>query len=475
MKRITLFSFFVALFFGKAIAQQIPLYSQYYLNPFLYNPARAGDGEQVKASLIYRKQWVDVTGAPETRTLTVDGSLKNQKAAFGGMIYQDNISFFRKSGGSLSYAYSFNFNEKHRLSLGLSAGLNEISINRAQVKTEIQDEPLLQTFNRGVGFDGSAGINYRYKTLNIGFSIPQLFESDLSYLNDDDLSPLGFQLSRHYLLNASYGIELMKDVLTLEPSAFFRITDGAEFQVDVNAKLEYKKLVWLGLMYRYDYAFTVGAGFKVHDKISVGYSTDFAVNDLNNVGGTHEVFLSVRFGKSEDKGLIESIKQLQDRQNLLDDKINDVGYANDSLKNTNESLLKSIDEKDKEIADLKAEIEKKLKEFQESMKNQSPPVNVDIPKNAIYEGRKEDLQFIDKDPGSGYFMVVAATRTEKGARQEQKTYKDKGYDVGIVLNKRRSWYYLYLSKEGDFETGIKELYQLREKSEFKDAWIHIYK
>jgi hypothetical protein len=109
------------------------------------------------------------------------------------------------------------------------------------------------------------------------------------------------------------------------------------------------------------------------------------------------------------------------------------------------------------------------------MKNQNPPVNVEIPKNAVYQGKKDDLEFLDGDPGSGYFMVVAATKTEKGARMEQQTYKNKGYDVGVVLNKRRSWYYLYLSKQGDFDKGIKELYKLREKSDFKDAWIHIYK
>jgi hypothetical protein len=110
------------------------------------------------------------------------------------------------------------------------------------------------------------------------------------------------------------------------------------------------------------------------------------------------------------------------------------------------------------------------------MKQQSPPVNVDIPKNAVYEGRKEDLEFLDgSDPGNGYFMVVAATKTEKGARMEKDAYAKKGYDVGIVLNKRRSWYYLFLSKPGDFNQGIKDLYKLREKSEFKDAWIHIYK
>jgi type IX secretion system PorP/SprF family membrane protein len=475
MKRITLITIVGVLLSVDTFAQQIPLYTQYYLNQFLYNPARTGEKGNMHANLIYRKQWTDVTGAPETRAVTLDGAIQDQKAGFGGMIYQDYVSFFRKTGASLSYAYSFKFNENNRLSLGLSAGINETSINRAQVRPEDVNEPVLNNFNRGVGFDGAVGINYRFKELNVGFSIPQLFRTNLAYLNNKDES-LNYQLARHYLVNASYNITLKKDMLYLEPGAFFRVSQGGQFQVDVSTKLQYKNLVWLGLMYRSSYAFTAGLGFQVHDRVSVGYASDFAINDLRSqAGGTHEVFLGIKFGKSEDKGLIETLKQLQQRQDLLDEKVNQIGAANDSLRNTNDQLQKTVAEKDKEIEDLKAQMEQKLKEFQESMKNQNPPVNVEIPKNAVYQGKKDDLEFLDGDPGSGYFMVVAATKTEKGARMEQQTYKNKGYDVGVVLNKRRSWYYLYLSKQGDFDKGIKELYKLREKSDFKDAWIHIYK
>jgi type IX secretion system PorP/SprF family membrane protein len=475
MKRITLITIVGVLMSIDTFAQQIPLYSQYYLNQFLYNPARTGDRGNLHANLIYRKQWTDVVGAPETKAVTLDGSIQDNKAGFGGMVYQDNISFFRKTGGYLSYAYSFNFKEHHRFSIGIAAGINETSINRSQVRPENENEPVLNNFNRGIGFDGSAGINYRFKGLNVGFSMPQLFKTNLSYLNNND-TPLNYQLSRHYLVNASYNITLKKDVLSLEPGAFFRLSEGGQFQVDVNAKLMYKNLVWVGLMYRYNYAVTAGVGFQVHDRISIGYASDFAVNDLSRqAGGTHEVFMGIKFGKSEDKGLIETLKQLQQRQDLLDSKLDDVAATNDSLKSANEELKETVAKKDKEIEDLKAEMEKKLRDFQESMKNQSPPVNVELPKESVYSGKKEDLEFIDGDPGTGYFMVVAATKTEKGARQEQQMYKGKGHDVGIVLNKRKSWYYLYLSKEGDFDQGIKDLYKLRENSEFKDAWIHIYK
>jgi type IX secretion system PorP/SprF family membrane protein len=458
------------------MAQQIPLYSQYYLNPFVYNPARTGDRGNLHANLSYRTQWTSVSGAPETYAATLDGSIKEQKAGFGALFYSDNISFFKRFGGYLSYAYHIKIGNEHRLSLGLSAGVLQTSIDLNAVKVNNADrETVLNNYTNGVGFDASAGINYNFKGLNIGFAVPQLFQTNLNNLSKKDY-PLNYQLARHYLINASYNINIKDSLFFIEPLVFARITSGNQFQFDAGAKFQYKNLVWIGLLYRYGYAFTPGVGFNVHDKITLGYSYDFALNDLKSrAGQTHEAFIGIKFGKSEDKGIIETIKQLQQRQDLMDQKIDKVVSENDSLKSSNDELKKTVEDKDAEIAKLKADLENKLKEFQQQMANQTPPVKVDIPKNAIYEGKKEDLEFIDGDPGTGYFMVVAATKTEKGARQEQETFKKRGHDVGIVLNKRRSWYYLYLSKEGDFEQGIKDLYKLREQSEFKDAWIHIYK
>jgi type IX secretion system PorP/SprF family membrane protein len=475
MKRIIPILILFAWCSADTLAQQIPLYSQYYLNPFVYNPARTGDRGNLHANLTYRTQWTDIKGAPETYAATLDGAIKDRKAGFGALFYADNISFFRRFGGYFSYAYHIKIKEEHILSLGLAAGVMQTTINQSEAYTDQPNDPVLATLNRGVGFDASSGINYRYKGLNIGFSIPQMFQTSLSYLNNKDI-PLNYRLSRHYLINTSYNIDIKEGMFFIEPMAYFRISSGKQFQVDVGAKFQYKNLAWIGLMYRSGYAFTPGVGFNIHDRLTLGYAYDFAINDLRTrAGATHEAFLGIKFGRSEDKGIIETIKQLQQRQDLLDERLNRVVSESDSVRSVNEQLKRTIEEKEQEIANLKSDLEKKLKEFQESMARQTPPVKVDIPKNAIYEGRKEDLEFLDGDPGTGYFMVVAATKTEKGARQEQQTFKAKGYDVGVVLNKRRSWYYLYLSKPGNFEQAIRDLYKLREKTEFKDAWIHIYK
>src|SRR5690606_27852640 len=115
MKRILLALVIVTGILADTSAQQIPLYSQYYLNPFVYNPARTGDRGNLHANLIYRAQWTAIQGAPEAYAATLDGAIQDQKAGFGALFYNDNISVFRRFGGYLSYAYHIKINEDHKL------------------------------------------------------------------------------------------------------------------------------------------------------------------------------------------------------------------------------------------------------------------------------------------------------------------------------------------------------------------------
>jgi hypothetical protein len=47
-------------------AQQHPMYSQYMFNMMNINPAYAGSRGVVSATALYRNQWVNIEGAPQT-------------------------------------------------------------------------------------------------------------------------------------------------------------------------------------------------------------------------------------------------------------------------------------------------------------------------------------------------------------------------------------------------------------------------
>lgn len=51
-------------------AQQDPHYTQYMYNMNVINPAYAGSKENLSMGLLYRKQWVNLDGAPSTFTFS---------------------------------------------------------------------------------------------------------------------------------------------------------------------------------------------------------------------------------------------------------------------------------------------------------------------------------------------------------------------------------------------------------------------
>jgi type IX secretion system PorP/SprF family membrane protein len=464
-----------------AIAQQVPLYSQYSLNPFLYNPAFTGVRQGFNANLIYRKMWTDIKGAPETRALTLDGSIMDNKVGLGAYVYQDFTDILERFGANLSYAYYIKFKKDMRLGIGISAGIQQTRVDweRANTGNDIIDPVVMTNTGSGMNFDGSAGISFIWKGLKAGFAIPQLVETNIRYINND--SPTSYQLARHYLVNASYDIPVIKDKFFIEPLAMFRVTKGMSYQFDIGSSFRYKDFLWVSAMYRYDYAVTFGGGIKVHDRLTVGYSYDYSVNNLQNyAGGTHEMFVGIKFGKKEDKGMIEAIQQLQQNQQLQQDQINKIDLKTDSvsqinndLKKQNDQLQSDVQSRDAKIKELEGQVNSILNDLakKDSMLTGTKP---SLPSDIVYDGGDDDLMFITGEPSGNYFMVVSSVRTESQARKLAKDYQKDGHKVGVVYNKRRTWYYIFLEQPGTLEDGLKELYQLRKQDEFKDAWIHVY-
>jgi type IX secretion system PorP/SprF family membrane protein len=59
-------------------AQQEPMYTQYMFNSLSFNPAYAGSHEYMSIRLLYRNQWVDFEGAPESQTFTIHSPVNDR-------------------------------------------------------------------------------------------------------------------------------------------------------------------------------------------------------------------------------------------------------------------------------------------------------------------------------------------------------------------------------------------------------------
>ena len=91
----------------------------------------------------------------------------------------------------------------------------------------------------------------------------------------------------HYQIN---------DDWMLEPSAMIRGTAPKELSFNLTARVEWQKMVWGALSYRYRDAVSILIGYSYEDMLIFGYSYDIGVSSIRKYNtGTHEIMIGYRF------------------------------------------------------------------------------------------------------------------------------------------------------------------------------------
>lgn len=352
-------------------AQQVPLMSHYYYNRFLYNPALAGAQSYGQAYIINRNQWNSVPGAPTTKSLTIDGPMRKKNIGIGLGLFRDEAGQFNITGGQIAYRYGINFGEDQVLSFGLALGFLDNRIDFTKINPKDLDDPVVRNaYQNATGFDANFGANYSYKKLNIGFSVPQVVANQLSYkaLSNPVAKDVVYGLSRHFIINANYDIDLKDEKWFLQPTVLLRATPGAPFQYDINAMFSYMHKYWIGAMYRSAYAATFSGGLKVADQFVLGYAYDMAVNAQKQyLKGAHEVLLGYHFGgrASDDPEIKKKFKEIDEKVKKNTDDIDSVGKEVKKNKDDIKKNTEDIDDVDQELDNIK----KRLNKFEDFMKS----------------------------------------------------------------------------------------------------------
>src|SRR6187401_2157804 len=78
-----------------SVAQQYPVFTQYYFNELVINPAYAGAQVQFSATAMYRNQWVNFPGAPKTFSISGHTALAKNKVGVGLLVNHDEIGSYK--------------------------------------------------------------------------------------------------------------------------------------------------------------------------------------------------------------------------------------------------------------------------------------------------------------------------------------------------------------------------------------------
>ena len=129
----------------------------------------------------------------------------------------------------------------------------------------------------------------------MGLAAQQIVPSKLKF-SADTLTLSNGKLVPHLFFTAGYRLQLTDDISFL-PSTMLRYVAPAPLGVDVNAKLQYQDLLWVGASYRHKDGYSGMVGLNISNALNVGYSYDITTSRLNTVSrGTHEIVIGFLLG-----------------------------------------------------------------------------------------------------------------------------------------------------------------------------------
>ena len=304
VKRI--FILFIALLVGlpAAKAQQDAALSHYFMATAYYNPAAAGNSEDLKMLALFNQQMTGFTRSARSFFVTADMPLKLGKTNHGiGMAVRvESIGLFQYTFAGVQYAY------KHKLFGGtLSGGIqlgfvnesfNADSIYIPQSNFHVQeDEAFPQSGTvSAMGFDINLGLFYTHKNFYAGIGYTHVTAPELQ-LEETVYGYIGSLLN----FMGGYNIKLNNPLFELKPSVFY-MTDLMNHHLDVTARIEYNKMFNGGISWKMNESVGVLLGANI-GRFSLGYSFGYPTTAINRASsvGNHEIVLQYRLKLKKTK------------------------------------------------------------------------------------------------------------------------------------------------------------------------------
>lgn len=286
-----------------AFAQLLSQYTQYVFNHFSINPAVAGSKDCLDVRLGYRQQWLGMEGAPTTGWASLHGTLRQKgkpyqanKHGVGLFIEADEAGNWGYTRFLLAYAYHIQMSQDYYLSFGMFGGLQQMKFNTGEAFVlEPGDAALSGRAAVLVAPELVPGIWMYSRKAWAGLAIHQTLGNDMGLGQDA-------RLYRHVNLSGGYKYRLGRQT-SLTPSILLKFAGGAPAALDLNAMVEWKRVIALGAGYRGGDAVSLMMRVGFLEYFQVGYSYDITTSRLKVAGNnTHEVVLAITPCGKESQG-----------------------------------------------------------------------------------------------------------------------------------------------------------------------------
>jgi len=293
---------------GDVSAQQMPVYSQYFANGFMVNPALAGSDGTTKFQLSVRDYMIGIAESPKTFTASGNGRLLRRQMGFkngksisqsgrvgmGGLVYSDYFGLVNRIGMQYTYAYHIDLSHS-QLSLGLSAALSQTRIN-VNEKDFNDPEPLLKEGFGNLVYvpDAALGIFYKKDEHYIGLTASNLFQRSIRFGEFDHYHIM----YRHFFLLGGTSFDIGQ-YSYIAPAFLLKATSNKMYQGEFSMRFSHRDDAWIALTYRTPQIASMMFGMHAKNLI-ICYTFEYNFNILQTYSfGAHELCVIYRLGSMQ--------------------------------------------------------------------------------------------------------------------------------------------------------------------------------
>ncbi|RVU25877.1 type IX secretion system membrane protein PorP/SprF [Sandaracinomonas limnophila] len=323
---------FLILFFFcsfSVLGQQIPQFSQYYANKFLYNPAFAGFEDFAEIKSGYRSQWQGIGNTNSTFYIngnmplgktdyTSDGPSPNISSSksysykktytrgkehrtgthkgVGFQLMADNWGPVQSLSFAASYAFHLPVGGENKVSGGFSLGsyYRTISLGYKDYDVSNPNDPLLNSLGKLSASQNlfNMGVTYYNRTSHVGLAIWQPIMGSFNFSAKSDsvysVLPNASQTAKDTISITKNSLGQMPTVFILQggtrwdlsedikvyPSVMLKFTSLSHLTAEGTLRTMLKEKIWAGVSYRFKEAVGFHLGALLGPKTTLNYSYD---------------------------------------------------------------------------------------------------------------------------------------------------------------------------------------------------------
>lgn len=275
-------------------AQDQRVFSQFFMNPYIYNPAYAGvDGHSVFYAL-YRQQYAGLDGAPQLSHINFHTPLRNNLAV-GALAFNESEGPLTTSGAKFTAGYFFEVDKNHYLRFGLSLGGGYSYFD--QSKFDSGNDVAFQDLPNSSFVTADFGVTYHFDQFNVGLSLPNLLGREA--IAGEAFAAVSVNPLHNMMIKANYRGHVAHNI-AIEPHILYRFSTENMPQFEIATVVHLMHVAWAGLGYRQDAGAVGLIGFKVKETFGIGIAYEIGNSDINSVtGGTTEIHIGYHIPKKK--------------------------------------------------------------------------------------------------------------------------------------------------------------------------------